>query len=61
MVENEIEVAVPGRRGEQRVPGHLAVVVRVDVDEPGRHDMACRVHDPLYKTRANEVSVVRVG
>ena len=28
--------AVPDRRREQRVPGDLAVVVRVHVDEPGR-------------------------
>ncbi len=32
--------AVPGRRGEQRVPGDLPVVVGVDVDEAGRHQQA---------------------
>ena len=35
--------AVERRRREVRVPEHLGVVVRVDVDEPGRDDVAGRV------------------
>jgi hypothetical protein len=34
---------VPGRRLHPLVPGRLAVVVGVDVDEAGRHDQAARV------------------
>src|SRR5262249_36151927 len=32
--------AVPGRRRRVRVPGRLAVIVGVNVDEAGRHDAA---------------------
>ena len=35
--------AVEARRGERRVPEDLRVVVRVDVDEPGRDDVAAGV------------------
>ena len=35
--------AVPARRREQRVPGGLAVVVRVQVDEAGREQQAVGV------------------
>ena len=34
---------VAARRLEQAVPAHLPVVVRVDVDEAGRHHMPCRI------------------
>src|SRR5262249_56019007 len=35
--------AVPARRRQVRIPGRLAVVVRVHVDEAGRDDEAPRV------------------
>ncbi len=38
--------AVPARHRAPRVPEHLAVVVRVEVDEPGRHDLAARRRPP---------------
>jgi hypothetical protein len=41
--------AVPARRREQRVPGDLAVVVRVEVDEPGRDQQAVGVDDLLRR------------
>src|SRR5690606_19448797 len=34
---------VPARRGDLRIPGHLRVVVGVDVDEAGRDQLAARV------------------
>ena len=37
--------AVPARRREVRVPGDLTVVVRVDVDEAGCHEMTGGVDD----------------
>src|SRR5262249_62405907 len=37
--------AVPARRGEVAVPEDLCVVVRVDVDEPGREHEAVEVDD----------------
>src|SRR5207248_2643319 len=37
--------AVPGRDGEHAVPEDLRVVVRVDVDEPGRDDGTVGVED----------------
>ena len=39
--------AVEARRRERRVPEHLRVVVRVDVDEPGRDDVAAGVEHAL--------------
>jgi hypothetical protein len=43
--------AVPGRRDEAVVPGRLAVVVAVDVDEAGRHEQAVGVHLSPSPTR----------
>ena len=39
--------AVEARRRERRVPEHLRVVVRVDVDEPGRDDVPAGVEHAL--------------
>src|SRR6476659_13350 len=39
--------AVPARRSEIRVPRHLTVVVRVNVDEPGCDDKAIGVEFAL--------------
>src|SRR5438874_137595 len=38
---------VEARRCERRVPEHLRVVVRVDVDEPGRDDTVAGVEDAV--------------
>ncbi len=39
--------AVPRRRGEHRVPAHLGVVVRVDVDPPWCYEAAVGVDHPM--------------
>ena len=43
--------AVPARRREQRVPGDLAVEVRVHVDEAGRDEQAVGVDAPRAPRR----------
>ena len=43
--------AVKGRGLEIRVPGHLPVVMRVNVDEARRHDLAARVDFLGARTR----------
>ena len=48
--------AVPARRREQRVPGDLAVVVRVDVDEAGRDEHAVGVDRPARRRRRRAVA-----
>ncbi len=42
---------MPGRDGEHAVPEDLRVVVRVDVDEPGRDDRPVGVEDAVGGTR----------
>src|SRR5205085_7421698 len=46
--------AVPGRRRRVRVPGRLAVIVGVNVDEAGRHDAAFGVD--LLGTSARDLA-----
>ena len=45
--------AVPTRRRQGRIPQHLRVVVRVDVDEPGRHDAPGRIDLASRRTVAD--------
>ena len=50
--------AVPARRGERRVPEDLRVVVRVDVDEAGRDDVARRRRAPASRRGRSPMSVI---